>query len=358
MNPAQRAGLAGAALVATAAGAVAGAAAERLLVRRPLRRRAPVRQLGLGQLRGPHQLVVADDGVQLYVEVDEPRATSKWANLTVVFSHGYALNLDSFHFQRAALRGQARLVFYDQRSHGRSGRCSPQSATIGQLGRDLRRVIDAVAPEGPVVLVGHSMGGMTIMTMAEEFPVLFGDRVVAVALLSTSAGALSEVTLGAPALVARTARRLAPTVVTVLGRNSMLIERGRQVSSDLAGLATRFYGFASEVPAEVVDFSLEMINATPLDVLADFYPSLDAHEAFTALHVLNEVETLIVVGEQDLLTPSDHSRRMLRVVPGAELVELDPGGHLVMLERPDDVNSHLYDLLDRAQRFAASSPAQ
>ena len=77
VNPAQRAGLAGAALVATAAGAAAGAAAERLLVRRPLRRRAPVKQLGLGQLRGPHQLVVADDGVQLYVEVDEPRATSQ-----------------------------------------------------------------------------------------------------------------------------------------------------------------------------------------------------------------------------------------------------------------------------------------
>jgi pimeloyl-ACP methyl ester carboxylesterase len=202
------------------------------------------------------------------------------------------------------------------------------------------------------------MGGMTIMAMAEEYPVLFGDRVVGVALLSTSAGALSEVTLGAPALIARTARRVAPTLVSVLGRNPVLVERGRQVSTDLAVLATRFYGFASEVPVEVVDFSLEMINATPLDVLADFYPSLDAHEAFTALDVLNRVETLIVVGEQDLLTPSDHSRRMLLVVPGAELVELDPGGHLVMLERPDDVNGHLYDLLDRAKRLAESEQSE
>jgi pimeloyl-ACP methyl ester carboxylesterase len=357
VNPAQRVGLAGAALLATAAGAAAGVAAERVLVGRPVRRRSTDRRLGLGRLRGPHRLVEADDGVQLYVEVDEPRPTAKWASVTVVFSHGYALNLDSFHFQRAALRGQARLVFYDQRSHGRSGRGPASSATIGQLGRDLRQVLDAVAPEGPVVLVGHSMGGMTIMAMAEEFPVLFGDRVVGVVLLSTSAGALSEVTFGAPALVSRTARRLAPKLVTVLGRNPLLVERGRQVSNDLAVLATRYYGFASEVPPEVVDFSLEMINSTPLDVLADFYPALDEHEAFEALDVLNGVETLIVVGEQDLLTPLDHSRRMLRVVPGADLVELDPGGHLVMLERPDDVNGHLYDLLDRVLRHTASGTA-
>lgn len=354
MNRAQRAGLAGAALVATAAGAVAGATAERVLMRRSPLRRNGTGQLGLGQLRGPQRLMRADDGVEIYVEVDPPHPKAKWAGLTVIFAHGYALNMDSFHFQRAALRGQARLVFYDQRSHGRSGRGPAASATIGQLGRDLRQLIDEVAPEGPVVLVGHSMGGMTIMTMAEEFPNIFGNRVVAVALLSTSAGALSEVTLGAPAVVARAARRFAPTLVTVLGRNPFLVERGRQASSDLAVLATRFYGFASPVPPEVVDFSLEMINATPIEVLADFFPALDDHEALGALDVLNLVESLIVIGEQDLLTPLDHSRRILRIVPGAELVELDPGGHLVMLERPDDVNGHLYDLLDRAKRLAES----
>jgi pimeloyl-ACP methyl ester carboxylesterase len=324
-------------------------------MRRPLGRSRPPGRLGLGQLRGPSQIVTADDGVELYVEVDEPRPSARWAGLTVVFAHGYALNLDSFHFQRAALRGQARLVFYDQRSHGRSGRGASADATIGQLGRDLRTVIEAVAPDGPVVLVGHSMGGMSIMAMAEEFPVLFGDRVVGVALISTSAGALSEITLGAPAVVARAARRLAPTLVTVLGRNPMVVERGRQAGTDLAVLATRFYGFASEVPPEVVEFSLEMINATPVDVLAHFYPALDAHEALEALEALNGVETLILVGEQDLLTPLSHSRRMLQIVPGAELVELDPGSHLLMLERPDDVNSYLYDLLDGALRHATST---
>ena len=354
MNPAQRAGVAGATLVAAAVGVAAGFAAERVVVGRPLRRATPTGRLGLGQLRGPHQLVAADDGVQLYVEVDDPRPGSRWADLTVVFVHGYALNQDSYHFQRQALRGNARLVFFDLRSHGRSGRGTEDRATIGQLASDLHHVIDAVAVDGPIVLVGHSMGGMTIMGLAERAPELFGDRIVGVGLLSTSAGEMAAVTLGLPAFATRTFRRLAPRIMAVGKRSAVLLERGRQVSNDLAVLVTKVYAFASDVPIEVVDFSLGMINATPIDALADFYPALQDHHAFDALHVLDGTETLVLVGEQDLLTPADHSREIVNLLPGAELVVLDPGGHLVMLERPDDVNSHLFDLIERAARQAAS----
>ena len=93
-----------------------------------------------------------------------------------------------------------------------------------------------------------------------------------------------------------------------------------------------------------------MINATPVDVLADFYPALVDHHVFDHLDSLNGTETLVVVGERDLLTPPDHSRALVRGIPGAELEVLDPGGHLVMLERPDDVNALLIDLLERVAR--------
>ena len=101
---------------------------------------------------------------------------------TLVFVHGYALNLDCWHFQREYFRGKRRMVFYDQRSHGRSGRSDNDHATIDQLGRRSRRVLDELAPDGPVVLVGHSMGGMSIMALAEQHPEMFGDRVAGVAL--------------------------------------------------------------------------------------------------------------------------------------------------------------------------------
>lgn len=351
MNPARRAGLASAALIAAAVGAAAGIAAERVVVGRPLRRgETPGGRLGLGQLRGPAQIVRLDDGVELHVEVDEPRASAQWRDLTVVFVHGYALNQDCFHYQRLALRGTARLVLYDQRSHGRSGRGAAETSTMEQLAADLEAVLDTVAPAGPVVLIGHSMGGMTILELAGQSPQLFGDRVVGVALISTSAGEMSDVTLGLPSFAARSLRILAPTMIQLGRRTTQLLERSRQFSSDLAVLVTKMYAFADDVPVELVDFSLEMINATSLEVLADFYPALGDHDVFDALDVLNGTETLVMVGAQDLLTPASHSRMLVKGIPGAELEVLDPGGHLVMLERPDDVNAYLIDLLERVAR--------
>ena len=67
--------------------------------------------------------------------------------LTVVFVHGYALNLDCWHFQRAAYRGLVRAVFYDQRSHGRSGRSTPTATPRStSSASDLLQVLDAVVP--------------------------------------------------------------------------------------------------------------------------------------------------------------------------------------------------------------------
>ena len=137
--------------VAAAVGAAAGMAAERVVVGRPLRRgETPGGRLGLGQLRGTS----ADRDARRRRRSCTSRSTSRvrtlpWRDLTVVFVHGYALNQDCFHFQRLALRGTARLVFYDQRSHGRSGRGSPESATLQQLAADLDAVLDACRPPVP-----------------------------------------------------------------------------------------------------------------------------------------------------------------------------------------------------------------
>src|SRR5215210_143525 len=132
--------------------------------------------------------VTTDDGVPLHVEFDGKLE----APLTVVFSHGFTARLVEWEFQRAALRDRARLVLWDQRGHGRSGWTKLTSATIDRTGRDLGEVLDAVAPTGPVVLAGHSMGGMSILALARQRPELFGDRVVGVFLLATSAGGLVE----------------------------------------------------------------------------------------------------------------------------------------------------------------------
>ncbi|RYF10234.1 MAG: alpha/beta fold hydrolase, partial [Oxalobacteraceae bacterium] len=149
-------------------------------------------------LRSEAIRVPTDDGVLLHAEIDEiapyEGKLSKKLNgspqLTLVFIHGYALNLDCWYFQRDAFRGKHRMAFYDQRSHGRSDRSPRAEATIDQLGDDVADVLTHLVPEGDVILIGHSMGGMSIMAFAERHPTMFRERVRGTALLATTAGDL------------------------------------------------------------------------------------------------------------------------------------------------------------------------
>src|SRR6185503_10848131 len=135
--------------------------------------------------------VAADDGVPLSVEEIAPDDGGT-PDITVVLVHGFAVSRLCWHFQRRMFAEQTqprvRQILYDQRSHGRSGRANEVSSTIDQLGRDLAAVLRAVVPKGPIVLVGHSMGAMTVMALAEQEPDLFADRIRGVALIGTSAG--------------------------------------------------------------------------------------------------------------------------------------------------------------------------
>lgn len=396
----RKAGVAGAAIGVIAAGAAAGVAIERLTVGRGMRRKA---RLALdasgpyGTLRGRPGKALADDGTELYYEADEiepegggtaaagtgagaspgsgagsggapsPRRRRLFgrrtpAPVTVVFSHGYCLNQDAWHFQRAALRGLVRTVHWDQRSHGRSGRGVAQQGpdavvvSIDQLGRDLKAVIDAAAPEGPLVLVGHSMGGMTMMALADQYPELVRDRVVGVALVGTSSGKLGEVNYGLPVAGVNAVRRVLPGVLKALGSQAELVERGRRATADLfAGLIKRYSFSSKDVDPAVVRFAERLIESTPIDVVAEFYPAFVDHDKAHALPVFLEVPALVLAGESDLVTPSSHSEAIGDLLPDAELVLVPDAGHLVMLERPEAVTDRLADLLARVGAMPAAA---
>jgi pimeloyl-ACP methyl ester carboxylesterase len=205
-----------------------------------------------------------------------------------------------------------------------------------------------------VVLVGHSMGGMAVLALVDRHPELVGRRVIGMALISTSTGRLSEVSFGLPAVTARLRAPVMPLVLRTMRSGAGLIERSRKVGADLAWLLTRRYSFgSSDVSPALVDYVERMIVGTPVDVVADFFPALTAHDRLDALPRLAGLETLIAVGEKDLLTPEEHSRRMAQLLPHAELLVLGGAGHLAMMERPALVNLRLRAFLHRAYRSAA-----
>jgi pimeloyl-ACP methyl ester carboxylesterase len=344
-------------VAAGAAGvAVAGGAARIAQQRRLIAHREIDSDLELGSLHSPQITVVADDGVPLHAEVDEfdqsanagrsrRRATAAVEPpITVVFIHGYSLNLDCWHFQRAAYRGQVKSVFYDQRSHGRSGRSPDGHATIEQLGRDLKRVLDDLTHDDPVVLVGHSMGGMTILSLAEQFPELFGTKVVATALISTTAGGLDPGRILFPMLPAGIGSGLVGRVVGTLSRGHRAVDALRNRGHDLAVVVTDAYAFGPGVPEDQVQFVYDLINQTPFDVVADFYPAFASLDLWDACPVVATVPTSIISGTGDRITAIGHARKLHARTHGSDLLECDGAGHMVLIERFAQVNAELTTL--------------
>jgi pimeloyl-ACP methyl ester carboxylesterase len=333
--------------VAGAAGIAAAGTALRVAQRRRVISRRDGDSAPFGSLHSPAHTVIADDGVPLHVEVDEADSS-----LTVVFVHGYALNLDCWHFQRAAFRGLVRTVFYDQRSHGRSGRGSITEGTIDQLGRDLKSVIDAVVPDGPVVLVGHSMGGMTIVAFAEQHPELFGDKIAGVALISTTAGGLDPSRLLFPMVPSRIGAGLTGGTIRTLARGHRAVDGVRRLGRSIATVATDAFAFGDAVPAGYVEFVDDMLSATPFQVVAEFFPGFREFDKFDQVGILGEVPTTIICGTNDKLTSVGHSRKLHSRIPGSTLVECEGAGHMAILERHGQVNAALDQLLAAASSAA------
>ena len=339
--------VAGAAGLAAAAGAVGIARQNRVIGNR-----AAGERVAFGELHSAPLVVVADDAVDLHVEIDEPAdfggAPATDDDLTVVFVHGYSLNLDCWHFQRAAYRGQVRTVFYDQRSHGRSARSDEDHCTIEQLGHDLRRVIEDTAP-GPCVVVGHSMGGMSVVSLAEHYPELFGDKVVGAALISTTAGGLDPGRILFPMVPLGISGRFVGRAVRTLNLGHRVVDQARVWGHAVADVVTDRYAYGDDVPADHVDFVYSMLNATPFAVVADFYPAFATLDHFEHLEPLGRVPTAIICGTEDKITSVAHSRKLHSQIPGSSLLECEGAGHMVLLERHKDVTAELDDLLSLAQ---------
>ncbi len=308
--------------------------------------------------------VVAPDGVVLHVEEAGPVD----AGLTVIFAHGWALRMGSWHYQRLGLAGptfgaltatgrpvakgpQVRMVFFDWRSHGRSSRATTAHPTMAVLAQDLASVINTAAPVGPVVLLGHSMGGMAVLALAAADPEFFAARVAGVGLLSTSATQLPNAEIGR--LFMSRSNPLLKVAGSVASRYAGLIERGRSSTRDAVWLITRLVGFArKDVSAQLVDYLDEMLSDTSIEVITDFIPGVLAHDQIAALPALAGIPTLIMVGDMDRLTPPNQSKFIADALPEAEYVVVEQAGHLAMLEAPQETNEALRRLLRRSQSYA------
>lgn len=287
--------------------------------------------------------VVADDGVPLAVHEYGPRD----ADVTAVFLHGHCMRSQVWSVLREVLesswRGRVRMVFYDHRGHGNSGHAPASTYTIDQLGRDLDAVIAAVAPTGPLLLIGHSMGGMAALTYARQRPDEIRARLAGIALISTAAGGLAEIGLGkmlrSPAIGAfHVAVRRAPRVAAGSKRVTCLV----------GGAALRVARTRGRtVDPRVVVVAAAMAAETSVVTMAGFLASFADFDEAGSTAVLAGIPAVVVCGTADLLTPVAHSESLAARLPGAELVRIAGAGHSIIMDRTSEVAAALDALVQR-----------
>ena len=207
-----------------------------------------------------------------------------------------------------------RVVLYDQRGHGAST-IGPDAPTVEQLGEDLAAVLEAVDARD-AVLAGHSMGGMTLQSLAVHLPEVVAARVRAFVLAGTAGFGVAAGPFATP---------------TLFLTGSKAVERlmaGRFGPALSRGTVGRHPRQAHLVATRDAFLSL------PTDVRRQFLIALQAMDFRSGLADV-AVPTTVVVGSRDLLTPPRLGRALAAAIPGARLVEVPGAGHMLPYEEPD-----------------------
>lgn len=296
------------------------------------------------------------DGTDLHLaRIGDPDAA-----VTVIFVHGYALDYRSWNRLAKPLLETAeepiQVVRFDQRGHGRSSRATPATATLEQLGDDLAALVRYVA-QGKVVLVGHSMGAMTMLALVDRHPDLLADRTVAgLVLLAAGGNTVAPEARAATGMAIEPSASRIPAVITkvmwdleaVLGSSVVDALTGRAHKAMVT--AMRWSLFGDNPRSDDVLLTWRMIHKHWPKTMALFRTALDAYVAGAKLLVPDGLDVVGIAGERDRLVPVEHMRLLLDSVPGAVTVVLPAAGHMIPLERPAEVLPRIVGVVHAVQR--------
>lgn len=288
------------------------------------------------------------DGTRLYVE-------ALGSGPTLVFVHGWFCNTDNWHYQKKELCRDYRIICYDQRGHRRSQALDGADFSLEALALDLKNVLDSYSPDRPVVLTGHSLGGMAILKFAHLFPEELGDRIKGIALVDTTNVPLHECFAGGAAL-----EKLKKPVVEPIFRwaadHYRLADRVKDALSktSLFLVATRYLGYGSQAPLTHIEYIGEMARTTSMRGVCLSGLGVLGQEVAIPLDGIadSQIPVLIWVGEKDKLIRPEISEKMHLQLPGSEFRVIADAGHPSFMEEYQEFNRAFRDFAEEAFKGA------
>ena len=296
--------------------------------------------------------VTAIDGTRLHAEIfganDAP---------TIVLVHGWCCSVRFWHYQLRDLVDRFRIVAYDLRGHGRSDRPGNGDYSTDALAADLEAVLRTCVRSGErVVIAGHSMGGMSIVAWAGAHPDDVRDRLAGVVLANTGMSQLVLKSQIGPQISGLSAVR------TAIGRLLLGIPLPLPRPPDpIVMRVLRYLVLSKGVRPGHLAFCAQMIVECSPVVRAACGRTLARLDLTECLPSLT-VPTVVLVGDDDLLTPPEQSELIAARVPGSRLVQLQSAGHMVPVEKHEELTRHIRAIADstllRATHPEAARPDQ
>jgi pimeloyl-ACP methyl ester carboxylesterase len=285
---------------------------------------------------------VTSDGTALHYRLSGPED----APLTLVLVHGWTQDHRTWDRVVGAIEESApdpvRILRYDLRGHGGSAPAPPGTATIARLADDLAELLGTVSPAGPLVLAGHSMGGMTIMELAGRYPALVADRVAGIAFVATSSGQMDKITLGLPGVAgngaARFERRLARTL-SRQRRDALPLRPG------MIRPGARWLVFGERPRAEDVNSVAEQLMCAHPASVGGFQDAISRHDRRVTLSALRGIPAVVLAGDRDRLCPVPHAKVIADELPDARFVRYPGAGHMLPQERGAEVGNRISALI-------------
>lgn len=283
------------------------------------------------------------DGTRIAVEIHGPQRAP-----TVLLAHGWTCRASFWAPVVRRLMIDLRVVVYDQRGHGYSGRPRSAAITPDALADDLAAVIEAAVPPGRrAVVAGHSMGAMSLVALAGRHPDLLQRRVAAALLTSTGVDELvGRLDLLSPprhmaGLVPDHVLRMIQFVTRCGLADARLL---RSVPLAVARTAVRHITLSSEATSAQTAFCTDIIRSCPPSTHHEFAKLLWHLDLSPSVRHLT-VPTLLVAGLADRLTPVWHAHRLAEALPaGLGIIEVPGVGHMTPIQAPETITGAVRQL--------------
>jgi pimeloyl-ACP methyl ester carboxylesterase len=280
------------------------------------------RDLRTGQVRR----IRRPDGSELHVECYGPDDAP-----TLVLTHGWGASSAEWYYEKTRLAGRFRLIVWDLPGLGFSGKPDNNDYRLENLAADLEAVL-AVAGDRPVVLVGHSIGGMILQTFCRLFRETIARRVAGLAIVHSTYTNPLRTTRMATLYTALEQPVIVPLLrLTIAVWPLVWLMNWLSYWNGSLQRATCRQSFAEGgTPAQVQWLSRMMVKAPP-DVLARGMLGMMAFDEAATLPAIG-VPALVVIGDRDVTTLPEAGRFIVRNIPRSMPVMLAPARHLGLIQ--------------------------